>query len=513
MLNPRETLSSTSSVILSSPVANRGHGPAHVVLWTVLVLVATGCGDPEAEAAADCEVAIIGGGVGGVHTAFRLAPELGDGVCLFEKEDVLGGRLRDVSRTGSPDEPRVAVGGRRIMQGQTVLFDLADELGMILETPPVPAELISAQGAFAFSAEEFLPLYPTVTPSMTGDTETELYDALRFGPERENAGDYPNFLAYVDAVIGEDARMYLRDMTRFRSDFSDTHDAASYLDWLDEEWDVCCTACYPVGGMSTFAERMGAAIEDDGGRIFMSEPVSAIERGEVYYRITTGVRTVSAARVVIAVPPSGLDHIDGDLVAEIRAQEPYQSIVAVGVTTIAQWWEQPWWTDIVDPTQAEDNNVWRAWTTEHCLNSIEIPQEPYLASANVMRSVYNDNAECNDYWQELAAQGPAAVEADILAGLTYLFNNNGVTEPETVSIPPPLTTRMQYWPDAWHWLGPGTNSTNASLFEWALEPIAGEDVALVGEAYNIQRSAWSDAAFKSSIHLLNERYGMSLPGL
>lgn len=488
---------------------------AYLCLLIALALI--GCGPDEVVGdlgdLIDCEVAIVGGGVGGVHTAYRLAPELGDGVCLFEKEAILGGRLRDVSRTGSPDEPRVAVGGRRIMEGQTVLFELADELGMILETPPVPAELISAQGGFAFSSEELLPLYPTVTPSAMGDTETELYDQLRFGPERENAGNYPSFLDYVDAVIGEDARMYLRDMTRFRGDFTYDLDAEGYLDWLDEEWDTCCVASYPEGGMSTFPERMGASVEDNGGRIFLSEPVTSITRDGEYYQIATGARTLSAAKVVIAVPPSGLDYIDGDVVEDIRAQEPYQSIVAISVTTIAQWWDQPWWTDIVDPTQTEDNNVWRAWTTEHCLNSIEIPQEPYLASANVMRSVYNDDPACNDYWQDLIEQGEAAVEADTLAGLTYLFNDNGVTEPVNVTIPPPLTTRSQFWPDAWHWLGAGTTSTNASLFDWALEPLPGEDVALVGEAYNVQRSAWSDAAFKSSIHLLNERYGMSLPGL
>jgi hypothetical protein len=56
-------------------------------------------------------------------------------------------------------------------------------------------------------------------------------------------------------------------------------------------------------------------------------------------------------------------------------------------------------------------------------------------------------------------------------------------------------------------------ATNADLFDWAVEPLPGEEVALVGEAYNVQRSGWSDGAYKSSINLLNTKYGMSLPGL
>jgi len=58
-----------------------------------------------------------------------------------------------------------------------------------------------------------------------------------------------------------------------------------------------------------------------------------------------------------------------------------------------------------------------------------------------------------------------------------------------------------------------TQADGPELFEWATQPLKGEDVALVGEAYNVQRSGWSDGAYKSSINLLNKRYGMKLPGL
>jgi hypothetical protein len=131
----------------------------------------------------------------------------------------------------------------------------------------------------------------------------------------------------------------------------------------------------------------------------------------------------------------------------------------------------------------------------------------------VTRSVYNDAADCTELWEGLVAEGIDAVEAEVKTGLELLFSGNGITTPETVTVPDPVDTYVQVWPAAWYWLGEGASVTNAELFDWALEPLAGEQVALVGEAYNVQRSGWSDAAYKSSIHLLNERYGMSLPGL
>ena len=472
-------------------------------------------GDTGADGALSCEVAIVGGGAGGLHTALRLAPELGDGVCLFEKESVLGGRIHDVAFDESdPDSPRVGVGARRVMEGQTVLLDLANELGLTLETPAVTADLVNARGGYAFSKEEMLPLYPDVQPDESGDTETALYDALRFGPERANVGDYDNFEAYVRAVVGDPGYDFLRDMSRFRADFESPLDAAGYLDYLDEEWDVCCTPSYPVGGMSQFIIQMDAAAEADGARVFTSEPVASINRVDGGgYVLETSNYTVNADKVVIAAPPGALNYITGDVVDDIKEQQVYQDIVGVKVVTITQWWAEPWYADVINPALTEDNQVWRAWTTEHCLNFIEIPVEPYAAAGNITRSVYNDNLECSEYWEQLNTEGGGAVEAAVKEGLEHLFVDNGVSQPADIVVPDPLKTYVQIWPAGWHWLGEGASVTNAELYEWAADPLSGEDVGLVGEAYNVQRSGWSDGAYKSSLNLLNTRYGMELPGI
>lgn len=453
----------------------------------------------------DCEVVIVGGGAGGLHTAYRLAPTLGDGVCLFEKNPTLGGRIKDEPfDPNDPSSPRIGVGARRVMEGQEVLFDLVDELGITLETPDGASDLIHARGAFAFSKEALLPQYPTLTPDPSGDTETALYDKLRFGPARADIASAASFEAYGQAVVGEEGWNFLHDMSRFRADFSAALDARGYLDYLDEEWDVCCTPSYPVGGMSRFIVRMQEEAETAGARIFTSEAVSAIQRdGTGGFTVETAGRVVHAQKVVIAVPPTALVHIDGDVVDDIEAQQAFQDIVPIKVVTISQWWPDSWWTAVRDP---DDTQVWRAWTTEHCLNFIEIPIEPYAAAQHVTRSVYNDDPACSDMWSDLLDQGMDQVEAEVRAGLELLFNGNGVTA--NVVIPDPLKTTVQIWPDAWHWLGAGASLTNAELFEWAADPLSGEEVGLVGEAYNVQRSGWSDGAYKSSLHLLETRYGI-----
>jgi hypothetical protein len=461
-----------------------------------------------------CEVAIVGGGAGGLHTAFRLGPILGSKVCLFEKEKELGGRIHDVSYDSeAKDAPRIGVGARRIMETQTVVFDLAAELGLQLETPVVGADIIQARGRTAFSKEDFVSLYPGLPVKQDPDTdyETWLFDQLRHGPERANAGLYPDFRSYITAIVGKAGFDYLHDMSRFRADFEYKLDAPSYLDYLDTEWDVCCEASYPVGGMSGFIRGMEEQARASGVRIFKGEAIHGIHRQGQGYQLQSARYKVAAKKLVIAVPPSAFPYLRGDVPARIAKQKPFKDIVGVKVATITQWWPYAWWKDIRNPAESgEKAQVWRAWTTDSCVNFIEIPMEPSAAAQNVTRSVYDDDQRCVEHWEKLAKRSMQQVEAEIHQGLTQIFHQNGVSLPGNVTIPKPLKTHVQIWPAGWHFLGAGASSTNAELADWALEPLPGEPVSLVGEAYFINRSGWSDGAYKSSIQVLNRHYGLQL---
>lgn len=485
--------------------------------------LAAGCGN--SETTVDCEVAIVGGGPGGLHTAFRLGPTQGKNVCLIEKDGELGGRIHDVALDeDNPNSPRVGAGARRVMETQEVLFSLATELGITLEKPPLVADLIGARGKYAFAKDDLRTQYQGLLTQqdLTVDYETWLYDVLRKGPGRTNIGSAVDLRAYVRMHAGLSGYDFLRDMSRFRADFEYPLDARGYMDYLDEEWDVCCQASYPVGGMSSFIRGMEKKAVESGVRIFKSQAVTHIERsGKGFrYRVRSqgagdGAKNlvVNANRVVVAVSPYWLNQIDGDIAADIKKRTEFQQITGVRVVTITQWWPDAWWQQIKDPGKTSDNTVWRAWTTDLCLNFIEIPQEPYAAAAKVTRTVYDDDIRCVQFWEELAKQGTPKLEAELQTQLNKLFNNNGATMPATVTIPKPLKTHFHVWPDAWHWLGASATLTNADLANWAVQPLSGEEVGLVGEAYFVNRSGWSDGAYKSSMRLLNEKYGVKMSGL
>ncbi|MBL9105997.1 MAG: FAD-dependent oxidoreductase [Myxococcales bacterium] len=464
--------------------------------------------------ALDCEVAIVGGGAAGVYTAYRLAPELGERVCLFEKEAHLGGRMHDVTFDGGEDGPRVGTGARRIMENQLDMFALADELGVELETPPLGSDLINARGLYGFSRDALLPAYPALQGPLDADDatdrETELYDVLRLGPERERAGNYPDYRAYVREVLGDEEYNFLRDMSRFRADFEYPLSPTNYLAMLDEEWDTCCVPSYPVGGMSAFTDAMAERIAAAGGRIYRSEPAVDITRDGGGYRIRTSAHDVTAAELVLAVPPVGLDKITGAVADDIRERPEYQGLIPVRVAIVNQWWDEAWWQDVRDPeSTADEPHTWRAWTSEHCINFIEIPFEPYAAAQKTTRSIYTDDLHCIQFWEELLANdGIAAVEAEILRGLDALFNN-GVSSPAMVGIPRPRKTEMYVWPGGWYYTRAGADASNQDVAAWAVTPVPGEStLSLVGEAYWPQRPGWSIGAYRSADAVLADKFGV-----
>ncbi len=83
----------------------------------------------EATTAISCNIVIIGGGAGGVHTAYQLG-KLPDSnpnsdVCLFEKLDRLGGRIYDVALNPARPDLVFGTGALRVMETQNYVFQLA----------------------------------------------------------------------------------------------------------------------------------------------------------------------------------------------------------------------------------------------------------------------------------------------------------------------------------------------------------------------------------------------------
>jgi monoamine oxidase len=447
----------------------------------------------------NCKVVVIGGGVGGLHTAYQLSKQPQDGdavnVCLFEKESRLGGRVFDVIHDDEHPDMVYGLGALRVMEGQENIIALARELDITLVRTPYQNDLINARGRFVFSSDELLKAYPSLSTGFMNDSGfgTELAFHSLLLANRFLGKNYFDFRSFARDVLTPEGFEFLRDVTRLRGEYIRAADVGAYFSYYLEEERQCCVPSYPIGGMSQFVSRMAERAQVNGARITLSAPVLKIDKqaGEFPYQVITANFVANAQHVVIATDASSLNHIEGFITKSITTQPQFQDIIGIKVVVINQKWPKSWWID----SGYDGKIINRAWTTEHCLNFIEIPQDDYAARQHVTRSVYSDDPACNEYWENtLAKGGIKAVEREIYQGLKHLFPR--------ANIPKVDRTIIKIWPVGWHWLQGGTSFSTDDITDWAVKPLDNEEVSLVGESYFISRSGWIDGAVRSSQNVL-----------
>jgi phytoene dehydrogenase-like protein len=496
-----------------------------------------------------CDVAIVGGGPGGVHTAFRLTNPPGmppegvsgaDKVCLFEKNARLGGRIEDV-QFGPASTDLVGTGAYRLYDNQYT-YALAVELGVVTVEPFAFSNLRALQDPggnagqfFGYNGDAFKAFYDQT--SNDDDMWAELICGAQVTKDAEGHPDYAsiagigtlNSYEYAEQVLGEMGARYLVDNSRFRADFSENVDAAGYMEFSATDYFGAGAVRYAVPGLSAIIDGMRKAIESAGGRIFLQDMVTSIAAvGDGTYRLETSQHSVTARQIVIATEHGALQRIGGDITASITARPEYQSVQSAKSLTVTHRWDRPWWrsdlrypnpTSVVgEPLASDAPPILRADTTimpdGYCLNSIEMPYTEHQDGLQVTRTVYSDQRVCLEKYVELYGDGGAAAEAqlnaEILRTLRILFPavfDGSPTEPQATQ------THVTQHGEAWYYLKKNALAkgvTNQSLFDWSVEPLAGEKVYLVGDAWHPLGSGWSNAAYLSSIRVLNAHFGMGL---
>ncbi|MCA9680183.1 MAG: FAD-dependent oxidoreductase, partial [Myxococcales bacterium] len=152
------------------------------------MLPLVGCGDNASGYDVRATVAVVGGGIAGLHCAYRLA-EAGVDVVLFEASDRTGGRMY-TARDAFPEGQLCELGGELVDTDHEVIQILCGELGLTLDDLPAETAGLRAD-TFHFDggvldeqdlADAFTPLAATMAATVAAaeadDAEFARVDAM-----------------------------------------------------------------------------------------------------------------------------------------------------------------------------------------------------------------------------------------------------------------------------------------------------------------------------------------------
>jgi monoamine oxidase len=393
------------------------------------------------------DVAIVGGGVSGIYSAWRLLTAAPEGrapnIAIFETSTRLGGRLLSVTPPGIADT-RVELGGMRYTPQHVCVAGLAKHLGLASVPFPVhePENIAFLRGHRlriqdltdpAAIPYDLLPDEQTPTALGNGMTALAAQRTLRTMLHKDVD------LATVDwLAVAKTARyhgQHLRDVplgfliqrnlsteaVAFATDTSGYDrilriwNGADGFPWNLGDFGTTVTYSHIQPGYDTIPLTMAARFQQAGGTIHLSCGLKSFDETslpdgsngiELQFAGESPGR-VLARRVILAMPRRSLELLDasGIVLADPTVRKLIGSVTPVPLFKLALCYSYPWWQTI-DPVAVKSaaTTQWVNITKGQTLCDLPVRQCYYWAvdpaTQNAVVLIYDDGQDL-EYWAAL----------------------------------------------------------------------------------------------------------------
>lgn len=401
------------------------------------------------------DVAVVGGGVSGVYSAWRLASSRNAGtVRLFEADKRVGGRLLSVTPPGLPDA-RVEIGGMRYTSSHTRVKKLLDDLniGSHPFTVKEPQNICYVRGHRLRHQDMKNPalipyrLFPDEQTPRSLDVgfvavaaERVLRSMLKKDVELAQVNwkdvartaDYEGIklrnlpLHYLlQRNVSDEALRFADDISGYNSILY-TWNAADGFPWNLEDFgrDVSYFGITP--GFASLPAAIADRFEKAHGQIrfgYRLESFDAVKEGdsdliEMQFSHGGHRRTVKARSLILAMPRRSLELLaeSGAVLARTpgnhHIRELIRSVEPIPLFKLALCYDFPWW-ETIDPVPVETGQgvQWRKISKGVSITDLPVRQCYYWATDPKTRKgvvlVYDDGRDL-DYWAGLRERRQSA---------------------------------------------------------------------------------------------------------
>ncbi len=395
------------------------------------------------------DVAIVGGGVSGLYSGWRLlttpSSDQPQTVSLFECSERVGGRLLSVTPPDLP-EARIELGGMRFTTGQQLVMSLVPYLKLATEPFPVgqdhnmaylrghrlrtadlndpdkipyvltPAEREGLKDGFtAMAAEHFL---QKVMDQPYVDLKTVPWDKLARSGKYEGhyLRDLP--MRYVfNRSVSHEAFQFAEDTSGYDSIFF-TWNAADGFPWNLADYGATIEYKRLVEGYESLPLTLRGQFEEAGGKVHLKHRLIGFDHVEqdggdklveLHFDRGGHRETVYARQLILAMPRRSLELLaqNGAVLGpeQHEVHRLIRSVTPIPLFKLALCYRQRWW-ERLGITQGQS------------VTDLPIRQCYYWPVGQATQAgailIYNDGLDL-DYWADLRAH-PAKFQNKTLAG-------------------------------------------------------------------------------------------------
>jgi monoamine oxidase len=498
-----------------------------------------------ARAAADLDIAIVGGGLAGIYAALRLATSRPtQSLRLFETTDRIGGRLRSISFPQAPGLIGEA-GGACFPASHKHVAGLARTLDLVVRPYPLdlPQDRLNLKGrnialAHAGNGADALPYempathqnlaswslrqaLGTVAPGAAGLTPAQ-WRARRLTirvQSRPLAGW--NAGALLAAVLSPGERDFLRDSARL-DDTALQGNALALFDAVFGSADSAGPFFTIAGGFQKLPLAIAGKLAPLGDIVAKGERLVGVSvpggKNGVFrlaFEDAGGKRSqVSARTVILALPRHALGAIPD---FRARADKAFVRSLA-GVSTVASCkafllYSAPWWKDLTI-------HGGRSLTDGSARQFVALGAEDQRLASEATKGfgLLETMSEAKDAAALAALAAPAKPGA---AGLSFLGADSALARELHkqasatfgVPAPAPIAAAFQNW---------SADPCGGGLHAWTqdtdplaaaaamLQPLKGHALYVVGDTWSARQN-WAEGALEQTEAMLQKHFGLNVP--
>ena len=341
-----------------------------------------------APAPIQCDVAVVGGGPGGVYSAMRLQQSSASlKVCLFEMQSEVGGRLKTRFFDGAPTSP-LDLGGMRFYQRHRLVYALMQTYGLTSYTPaysPLNYDWLRGQRVTSTSWSTgtapyfFTPAEQAVLNATAGSTPSTLAGPIMntLGLNRASTAGWTscdwnnweanavygpsNALVYnqgywyaLTQLMSDDAINAMRDAFGYDSTVSESNLADTVHHSLPSVNDSDITSyaeLRPSLGYQTLVQTMLTSFKQAGGMVYLNSRLLSNQPaagGGSLLTFSGSVSTVQAARTIYALPQGAIQSLQnpGESLSTPASQTALSAVTAVPAFKIYLAFPSAWWAPL-----------------------------------------------------------------------------------------------------------------------------------------------------------------------